>query len=154
MAGTKRGGQWVVAQIPLLVLAAIAPRIGPPWPRGIAAPARVGGSLLVLAGAYFLLRGFRDLGRNLTPFPRPKEDGQLVRDGIYGVVRHPIYTGLIGASWGWALVSLNTTRLLVALALALFFDAKARREEVWLGERYADYADYQSQVNKLIPRVY
>jgi protein-S-isoprenylcysteine O-methyltransferase Ste14 len=38
--------------------------------------------------------------------------------------------------------------------LLAFFDLKSRREEVWLRERYADYASYSSRVRKLIPFVY
>lgn len=154
MAGEDRGGAWVAAQVPLLVAAVVAPQVGPRWPGALETPSRlVGGSLLVL-GSYFLLRGFRDLGRNLTPFPRPKPDAALVRHGIYSVVRHPIYTGLTGASLGWGLVTTNTARVLLALVVALFFDAKSRREEVWLTARYPDYPAYRDRVPKLFPGLY
>lgn len=154
MAGEDRGGAWVAAQVPLLVAAAVAPQAGPRWPGALAAPSRLVGGALLVTGAYFILRGFRDLGRNLTPFPKPKADATLVRHGIYSVVRHPIYTGLIAASWGWSLASANTTRVLLALAVALFFDAKSRREEVWLTARYPEYPAYRDQVRKLLPGLY
>lgn len=154
MGGEDRGGRWVAAQLPLLALAGVAPHAGPRWPHVVAAPARVAGGLLLTGGAYVLLRGFRDLGRNLTPFPKPKDDARLVQHGVYGVVRHPIYTGLIAGSAGWALATANTTRLILALLIAVFFDAKARREEAWLRERYPEYAGYQHTVRKLVPGVY
>lgn len=154
MAGEDRGGVWVAAQVPLLVATAVAPHIGPRWPGVLAAPSRLAGGVLLATGAYFVLRGFRDLGRNLTPFPRPKPDATLVRHGSYGIVRHPIYSGLIGASLGWGLVSANTTRVALALAVLLFFDAKSRQEEAWLTARYPEYSAYRDQVRKLLPGVY
>lgn len=154
MAGEDRGGAWVAAQVPLLVATAVAPHTGPQWPRVLAAPSRLVGGALLVTGAYFVLRGFRDLGRNLTPFPKPKPDATLVRHGSYSVVRHPIYTGLIGASWGWSLASANTTRVALALAVTLFFDAKSRREEEWLTARYPEYPAYRHGVRKLLPGIY
>jgi protein-S-isoprenylcysteine O-methyltransferase Ste14 len=52
----------------------------------------------------FLGRSLFDLGQNLTPLPHPRDEGQLVRTGIYGIVRHPMYIGvsylaLAYASW-------------------------------------------------------
>jgi protein-S-isoprenylcysteine O-methyltransferase Ste14 len=38
-----------------------------------------------------MVRGGRDLGRQLTPYPRPVTDGVLRQDGIYSLVRHPMY---------------------------------------------------------------
>jgi protein-S-isoprenylcysteine O-methyltransferase Ste14 len=38
--------------------------------------------------------------------------------------------------------------------LFVFFDAKSRKEEVWLTEKFADYANYSNSVKKLIPLIY
>jgi protein-S-isoprenylcysteine O-methyltransferase Ste14 len=35
-----------------------------------------------------------------------------------------------------------------------FFDLKARREERWLRERFADYDDYARRVKRFIPGFY
>jgi protein-S-isoprenylcysteine O-methyltransferase Ste14 len=42
----------------------------------------------------------------------------------------------------------------VAVTLAVYLDAKARREERWLREHYAGYAEYARRVNRLIPYLY
>jgi protein-S-isoprenylcysteine O-methyltransferase Ste14 len=44
--------------------------------------------------------------------------------------------------------------LFEAAALAVFFDIKSRREEVWLGEHFPNYEDYRRRVRKLIPFIY
>jgi len=48
------------------------------------------------------------------------------------------------------------SRLTLAYAALLFllFDAKARREERWLVEKFPSYADYQRRVRTLVPFVY
>jgi protein-S-isoprenylcysteine O-methyltransferase Ste14 len=147
----QRGEAWVVAQVGIVALAVAAPRWEGTWPP---VPRRLGqavGVPLVLAGAALLGAGSRQLGRQLTPLPRPRADSVLVQDGVYGVVRHPIYSGLICLLLGGALATGRLARLAVALAAVGFFDAKARREEAWLVERFAEYAAYRSRVPKLVP---
>ena len=94
------------------------------------------------------------LGSNITPFPKPSEKAQLVRRGIFSLIRHPIYTGVMFASLGWALVWQSWPTLLMALVLILFFDAKARREEEWLREKFSEYGEYEKCVKRFIPRIY
>ncbi len=109
---------------------------------------------LGLAGIVLILKGLLDLGRNLTPLPYPKADGQLVRSGVYGLVRHPLYSGLIFAAFSWVVFQFSLSHLIATAILFAFFDTKARREEAWLTEKYPEYSDYQQQVKRLIPGVY
>jgi protein-S-isoprenylcysteine O-methyltransferase Ste14 len=86
--------------------------------------------------------GTSALGRNLTPFPRPSATSTVVQHGIYGLIRHPLYTAVFCASIGWALVWASAPSLALAVALGPFLDAKARREERWLREQFPEYAGY------------
>jgi protein-S-isoprenylcysteine O-methyltransferase Ste14 len=107
----------------------------------------LGGSILALAG---VLR----LGSNLTPLPYPKSDATLVETGPYALVRHPIYSGLILAAFGWALFVHGWLTLSYAIVLLIFFDVKSRIEERWLSEKFTGYAKYRKRIRKLIPWVY
>ena len=69
------------------------------------------GVALMTGGAVLLGKGLLDLGRNLTPVPRPRTDAQLVETGIYSLVRHPIYGGIIVTAFGWALVATSLLTL-------------------------------------------
>jgi protein-S-isoprenylcysteine O-methyltransferase Ste14 len=149
-----RGGRWVVAQGLLIVLAIAAPRWEGAWPPAIRRLCRAVGLPLALAGATFLAAGSRRLGRNLTPLPKPTPDSVLVEDGIYGVVRHPIYTGVICMLLGRALATGRLARVVLALAAVCFFDAKARHEEAWLIAKFPGYTTYRHRVPKLIPGLY
>lgn len=109
---------------------------------------------LGLGASILIGKGLLDLGRNLTPLPYPKEDGQLVQSGIYSTVRHPLYGGLIIVSLSWAVFQVSLPHLMASAVLFAFFDVKARREEAWLTQKYPDYAEYRQQVKKLIPGLY
>ncbi|QWE13979.1 isoprenylcysteine carboxylmethyltransferase family protein [Polynucleobacter sp. AP-Sving-400A-A2] len=95
-----------------------------------------------------------NLGKNLTPLPCPKDNAVLIKNGLYQFVRHPIYFGVLLAALAWLLISPGIYILLYAIGLFFLFDIKARREEVWLVERFPDYQDYQRRVKKLIPTIY
>jgi protein-S-isoprenylcysteine O-methyltransferase Ste14 len=110
--------------------------------------------LLCVVGSGFVVLGSVALGRNLTPFPKPTEDGSLVERRIFSVVRHPIYSGFTLFAFGWGLVWNSSATLIAALVLLFFFDIKARREERWLEAKFGSYAAYKKRVKKLIPLVY
>ena len=95
-----------------------------------------------------------NLGKNLTPLPRPKDNVELVQAGLYRWVRHPIYFGVIVLSLGWGLIQQSTLVWLYVLIIAIFFDIKSRKEEHWLCERFSEYPKYQGRVRKLVPWIY
>ena len=148
------GEWWVAAQGVLFVAAAIAPGKGRAWSPGWRRAGRIVGLPLALTGVGLARAGFRNLGTNLTPLPHPKDDATLVQDGVYGVVRHPIYGGVILGTLGAGLLTGNRTRTLLGLVFLAFFYAKARKEEAWLTEKLPAYPAYRRAVKKLIPYVY
>jgi protein-S-isoprenylcysteine O-methyltransferase Ste14 len=150
-----RGEGWVVLQFSLLALVALSGLLGgAAWNGALASVTALVGLALMVAGAALLGRGLLDLGRNLTPVPRPRDDAELVQTGIYSLVRHPMYGALVVTAIGWGLVAASPLTLLLSGALAVFFDFKARREEAWLRERYPGYVAYMAGTRRLIPWLY
>ena len=141
----RRGGGWVAIQVVIFAVAGMAGWLGMPWPAAAIPWLRGAGTLAFLAGGGLLVAGGAGLGRQLTPFPLPVLDGELKEDGIYGLVRHPIYGGVLLGLLAWALVSSPLALAPWALG-ALFFDAKRRREEAWLLARHPQYARYAERV--------
>ncbi|HUK78566.1 MAG TPA: methyltransferase [Thermoleophilia bacterium] len=150
----RRGGGWVVAQMTLLGVAAVAGVAGPAWPAGGRRFLRPAAAPVALAGLLLLAGGGARLGRQLTVYPRPVATGTLRRDGAYGLVRHPMYGGVSLLLLAWALASSPAAGPPWAMA-TIFLDVKRRREEEWLLEQHADYAAYRRDVKRrLIPFVW
>lgn len=151
---TARGGIWVLAQVPLMLLALVIPmRFGAGHFMPVELVQVVGVAVTVL-GAAMSVWGFISLGDALTPYPKPLAGATLHRQGAFKLMRHPIYAGVLLASFGWSLWWLSVAGGLYALVLAVFFDRKAAYEELWLRQQYKVYPDYQAKVKKFIPGVY
>ena len=110
------------------------------------------GLLMVTAGLALAVWARTHLGRNWSGTVTVKEDHELVRSGPYAIVRHPIYTGLLLAMLGTAII-LGEWRGLSALCfLSAAFLLKLRREERFMAESFPDtYPGYRAQVPALVP---
>ncbi len=110
------------------------------------------GLAMVVGGLSFCVWARRALGRNWSGIVTVKEGHELVREGPYRMVRHPIYTGLVLAFVGMALVSAQWRGVLaVAIGVGAFW-RKLRLEERWMTEIFGQrYVDYREHTKALIP---
>ena len=147
-----RGVGWVLIQGVLLVLVAAAGwSLGPDWSGPLRLAGIVVGIVLIAGGIVLAARGVVDLGGALTPLPMPRDGAELVVTGVYALVRHPIYGGLVLAAFGWAIVRASVVAVVLAAALAAFFRVKSAREEAWLEQRFPAYDAYRARTRRLIP---
>lgn len=158
-AGHGQRGEWlVVIQFVLFFAFALAPRWNP-WltPDLLTATAVPRWALLVVCALLALAcggLGSRALRPYLTPLPYPVDHSQLVTSGVYGVVRHPLYSSLLCAALGFVCFSLSLSHLALLVLGFLFFDYKAGLEERWLTARHPQYPAYAARVRKFVPWVY
>jgi protein-S-isoprenylcysteine O-methyltransferase Ste14 len=154
----QKGEYWVLAQGLLCLGFMLLPVSSLPALADLPAPWHYGrwlvASSLGLLALVLMLGGSQALGKNLTPLPHPKTESELVTTGIYAWVRHPLYSSLIFLALAYGIGRSSWIHLLGALVLFVFFDQKAHREEQWLQAKFPSYADYQTQVKKLIPGLY
>ena len=144
-----RGEVFVIVQFVLLGLIFWLP-VFPAF----AFPASVIGTLLKYLGFALLVLAGLNLGRNLTPLPKPKTDAQLVTTGIFAWMRHPIYSALLLLTFGAALERGDLIALILSVCLTILLEFKSRCEESWLLEQFPEYAAYRSRVKKFLPGMY
>ncbi len=121
--------------------------LGVDWPGQAQSSLRIVGLALEAGGAVLGVLGVRALGSSFTPLPLPRKDAGLRRDGIYRLARHPTYGSVIVLAVGWSLLR-SPLALVPTALLIVVFELKSRREEVWLNERYPEYADYRAATRR------
>ena len=104
------------------------------------------GILIIMIASIFMLVAIKDLGRNLSPFPRPKNNSNLVTTGIYRFTRHPMYYSLIIISLGVFLTKLSFYYLFLTISLSLLIKLKILLEEQYLKIKFKKYSLYKSVV--------
>ncbi len=93
-----------------------------------------------------MLVAIKDLGRNLSPFPRPKNNSNLVTKGIYRFIRHPMYYSVIFISLGVFLIKLSIYHLFLSISLSLVIKFKIALEEQYLKNKFKNYFLYKNEV--------
>ena len=104
------------------------------------------GILIIIIASIFILIAIKDLGRNLSPFPNPKANSNLITTGIYRFVRHPMYYSLIIISFGVFLTKLSIYHLCLTITLSLLIKFKIILEEQYLKNKFKNYFLYKKVV--------
>ena len=104
------------------------------------------GSLIIIIAFIILLFAIKDLGRNLSPLPRPIKNSNLVTKGIYRFTRHPMYYSLIFISFGVFITKLSIYYLFLSTSLGLIIKFKIALEEQYLKNKYKNYLLYKNEV--------
>ena len=104
------------------------------------------GILIIIIAFIIMLVSIKDLGRNLSPFPRPINNSNLVTSGIYRFTRHPMYYSLIFISIGVFIIKLSIYNLFLTIILALIIKFKISLEEKYLMNKFKNYLLYKNKV--------
>lgn len=107
----------------------------------------IAGYVILFAGIGMLMEGWRELYR-------ARQENRLVTDRLYGLVRHPQYTGLFIALFGEGIVHWPTIFSVVLFPIiVLAYALLARKEERKMVEQFGDdYRAYRKHVPMFIPR--
>ena len=104
------------------------------------------GILIIIIAFIIMLIAIKDLGRNLSPLPRPLTNSNLVTTGIYRFTRHPMYYSLIFISFGVFIIKLSIYYLCLSIILALIIKFKIVLEEQYLNNKFKYYLLYKKEV--------
>ncbi len=117
--------------------------------------ATVVGLVLIGIGAPVVLVAVGTLRGSYSSTLVIREEHRLVRHGIYGLVRHPVYTGTILVLMGLPLCLSSLYGTAVMLLIVPLFLNRIRREERLLTEEFgAKYEAYVQATKKLVPFIY
>ncbi len=115
----------------------------------------VGGDGMQVLGLAFCIWARLHIRRNWSGMVTLKKDHTLVRSGPYGMVRHPIYSGLLLAFLGTALDHGDVAGIVGFVMLAVTWKQKSLVEERLMVQQFgAEYERYRGEVKGLIPRVW
>jgi protein-S-isoprenylcysteine O-methyltransferase Ste14 len=153
-----RGNRWVLAAFGVLgLLSAFLPAYTDRkdfWVIDGDAIRWVGVALYIVGGALRMWPVFV-LGDRFSGLVAIQPGHRLVTDGIYGMIRHPSYLGLIVMGFGWALAFRSGVGLLLAALMIPPLLARIRSEEGLLHAQFGEeYDAYRSRTSRLIPGLY
>jgi protein-S-isoprenylcysteine O-methyltransferase Ste14 len=113
------------------------------------------GAAITVVGLLFAVWARQHLGSNWSRSVTIKQGHELITTGPYALVRHPIYTGILGGFLGTA-IALSQVRGVIAFVLVfLVFWAKFRMEERWMRSQFGEtYASYAQQTAALVPYLF
>jgi protein-S-isoprenylcysteine O-methyltransferase Ste14 len=153
-----RGNRWVIPAFGVLGLAAgyVAPLTDrlDVWTIDGDTMRWIGVAVFAIGGLLRLWPVFV-LGNRFSGLVAIQPGHTLVTTGIYSVIRHPSYLGLIVNALGWALAFRSTIGVLITLLMFIPLVARMNAEEALLRSQFgAEYESYMARTSRLIPGVY
>jgi protein-S-isoprenylcysteine O-methyltransferase Ste14 len=113
------------------------------------------GFLLYTAGGVLRLAPVFVLGRRFSGLVAIQPEHHLVTCGLYGVIRHPSYLGLIVLVLGWGLAFRSGVGVTIAVLMLVVLIARIVAEERLLSETFGrEYEAYRARTWRLVPYVY
>jgi len=153
-----RSNRWVL--IPIIALGlvlgyvpAFTDRIG--WLTIDGETTRWIGLVLFALGSTLRIWPVYVLGSRFSGLVAIQSNHRLVTTGIYSVIRHPSYAGLLLGSIGWSLAFRSGAGLIITALMIPPLLARIRSEETLLQSHFgAEYDAYRAHTSRLIPGVF
>ncbi|MCP9768588.1 isoprenylcysteine carboxylmethyltransferase family protein [Lacihabitans sp. LS3-19] len=107
---------------------------------------------IAILGLAIVIIALFHLDKNLTAFPTPKVQSELITSGLYAFMRHPIYSGILLTVFGFSAFSDSIYRLIISFSLLVLFYFKTNYEEKKLKNKYPEYSNYKAKTGRFLPR--
>jgi len=113
------------------------------------------GLALYIAGGILRLSPVFVLGRRFSGLVAIQEGHELETGGLYRVIRHPSYLGLLLGLFGWILIFRSGPGLVLSLLMIPPLVSRMNSEEALLQSEFGErYADYRRRTWRLVPFIY
>ena len=114
--------------------------------------------LLTIAGLLFLcgftigITALWNLRKSFAVAPQPRDNVELIQNGIYEYIRHPMYSAVFFVTSGILIARYTPEAVIVAIVIVIFFAVKIHYEELALRKKYAGYDTYITKTGRILPR--
>ena len=108
--------------------------------------------VLILLSVVIGLKAVFDMKiSNLNILPELKKEHNLVKSGIYSLIRHPMYTAVMLFCLALTLSRFDAISLgaFAILCIDLYF--KSKKEESYLLDRFKSFQEYRSKTSRFLP---
>ena len=143
-----RGKVLVTIQFACLAILAIIP-----YSRQRYLLTNVAGSISIVVSLIILSIAAFDLRPALTIMPEPRTGAPFITKGIYKIVRHPMYLGVILIGVGLTLIKCSLPGVFLTAILVIDHKIKHRYEDRLLREKWPEAREYQEKVGALFPKI-
>jgi len=103
-------------------------------------------NFLIIIALMLIIVSAKELGKSLSPMPRPKENSKLITSGIYSIFRHPMYYSLIIISFSLFIKSFSIYNLILSILLTFIITNKIKIEEEYLIRKFNNYTLYKKEI--------
>jgi protein-S-isoprenylcysteine O-methyltransferase Ste14 len=153
-----RGNRWIFAPLAVIgVLSAYLPAYTDRldvWTIDGDATRWLGLALFTVGGVLRIWPVFV-LGRRFSGLVAIQPGHTLVTSGIYGIIRHPSYLGLLVGALGWSLAFRSVVGVLLMVLTVPVILSRIRAEEALLHTQFgAEYDAFRACTSRLIPGIY
>ena len=111
------------------------------------------GLILVFGGILLAFMAIYQIRNSVSAFPSPLPEAQLMTSGVFKLIRHPIYSGILLAGMGYALHTDSLFRMILTALLFILFYFKSSYEEKLLTQKFPGYKEYQQNSGRFWPKI-
>lgn len=108
---------------------------------------------IIAAGIAIIAISLLQLNKNLSPFPSPKENSELITTGLFSKIRHPIYSGILLLAFSFAFYQNSGFKILISFFLLILFYFKTGYEEKQLSLKFPEYKNYKKTAGRFFPKI-
>lgn len=107
---------------------------------------------ITLAIVILMVAGYLATQGLTIVFAEVRQEPMVIREGVFSIVRHPIYLGAILFYLSFLALFFSTVTALVWAVIILFYIYLCKHEEKLLIEKFGnDYEQYRSETPMLLP---
>ncbi|GEM_PF-1226010 len=112
------------------------------------------GFSILIVGIFLRLLSLLTLNSNFSLSINPNQSSNLVVNGIYRYIRHPLYLASLLMSFAGCIIFSCIIIWIFPLITLIAVIVRIKEEEVALAEEYPEYVQYKNKTYKLIPFIY